>query len=129
MNTNKKDKELFWIIEHDELCWAPGEKKEETKQGLIVQCLTDGEFYQVDKPTAITVHPSCLEGVNDLLSLGEFNEGSLLHTIRTRFAQQQIFSSIGSPILLSVNPYQRLDIFTTKVAQRYRQFSIQSRQA
>jgi hypothetical protein len=33
---NKADRQLYWIIEHDELCWAPGEKKEETKQDYIV---------------------------------------------------------------------------------------------
>jgi hypothetical protein len=28
--TNRKERELYWIIEHEELCWAPGEKKDET---------------------------------------------------------------------------------------------------
>lgn len=37
LNTgNKRDAELFWIIEHDELCWAPGEKKDENKKEIIV---------------------------------------------------------------------------------------------
>ena len=79
------EKELFWIIEHDELCWAPGEKKEENKNEIIVQCIEDGEYYSVDKPSAIQVHASCLNGVNDLMQLGEFNEGALLHTIRQRY--------------------------------------------
>ena len=35
-NLEQKEKELYWIIEHDELCWAPGEKKEETKTDFIV---------------------------------------------------------------------------------------------
>ena len=30
----------------------------------------------------MAVHESCLEGCGDLLQLGEFNEGALLHTIR-----------------------------------------------
>ena len=63
----KQHKELFWIVEHEELCWAPGEKVEENHKGFIVQCLKDGEHYLVDKPSAISVHQSCLEGVNDLL--------------------------------------------------------------
>ena len=72
----------------------------------------------------MAVHESCLSGFGDLLQLGEFNEGALLHTIRQRFSQQKIYTSIGSPILISVNPYQRLNIFTTKVAQTYRAYSI-----
>jgi len=35
-NASKRDAELFWIVEHDELCWAPGEKKEESKKDIIV---------------------------------------------------------------------------------------------
>ena len=61
-----------------------------------------------------------IDGVNDLLSLGDFNEGALLHTIRERHSRQQIYTSIGSPILLSVNPFQRLNIFNTTIAQTYR---------
>ena len=66
---------------------------------------------------------SFLDGVNDLLTLGEFNEGSLLHTVRERHCKRQIYTSIGSPILLSVNPYERLNIYTTTIAQKYRKFA------
>ena len=91
---------------------------------LHVQCLVDNEYYSIDKP-AIEVHPSCLQGVSNLLDLGEFNEGALLHTIRQRFAQQHIYTMIGSPILISVNPYQKLKgVFTSEVASKYRQYAI-----
>lgn len=71
------------------------------------------------------MHESCLQGVDNLLELGEFNEGALLHTIRQRFARKQIYTMIGSPILVSLNPYQKLkDVFTTEVARKYRQFAI-----
>ncbi len=46
-----------------------------------------------------------IEGVPDLLSLGEFNEGALLHTVRERHKKNLIYTSIGTPILLSINPY------------------------
>jgi len=62
-------------------------------------------------------------GIPDLLSLGDFNEGALLHTIRLRHQRRQIYTSIGTPILISVNPYQKLKIFTTSVARRYREWS------
>ena len=64
-----------------------------------------------------------LDGVSDLLMLGDFNEGALLHTIRERHSREQIYVSIGSPILISVNPFQRLNIFNTTMAQRYRDFA------
>ena len=85
-----------------------------------MQCIVDQEYFSIDKP-AIEVHPSCLQGVGNLLDLGEFNEGSLLHTIRTRFLQKKIFTQIGSPILISVNPYIKMEnVFTTKMAKLYR---------
>ena len=91
---------------------------------MHVQCLVDNEYYSIDKP-AIVVHPSCLDAVDNLLDLGEFNEGSLLHTIRARFHAQKIFTSIGSPILISINPYQKLEgVFTSKTAALYRQKSL-----
>jgi myosin heavy subunit len=60
--------------------------------------------------------------------LGDFNEGPLLHTVRERYARQQIYTSIGSAILLSVNPYQRLNIFNTTTAQKYRKIVQSQRQ-
>ena len=58
-----------------------------------------------------------------MLSLGDFNEGALLHTIRQRHGEEKIYTSIGSPILISVNPFQRLRIFTTTQAKIYRKFA------
>ena len=71
-----------------------------------------------------------IEGVNDLLSLGDFNEGALLHTIRKRHTKNQIYTSIGSPILLSVNPFEKdhiQHIYLNTNAQRYRDFAIYER--
>jgi len=54
------------------------------------------------------VHPSCLEGTDDLLMLGDFNEPTLLQNTRARYYQDRIYSFIGTPILIAVNPYKRL---------------------
>ena len=85
-----------------------------------MQCTIDEQYYSIEKKDAIEVHPSCLEGTGDLLSLGDFNEGALLHNIRVRHEREEIFTSIGTPILISVNPYQKLKIFTSHVARGYR---------
>lgn len=70
------------------------------------------------------VHPSCLERMGNLLDLGEFNEGALLHTIRSRFYDKKIYTNIGQPILLAVNPYQKLDaLFTSAIAREFRKVS------
>ncbi|KEP63799.1 UNVERIFIED_CONTAM: myosin I [Hammondia hammondi] len=52
--------------------------------------------------------PRLLKGVDDLLALGELTEASLLHSIRTRFSRFDIYTAIGSHILLSINPCEPL---------------------
>ena len=37
------------------------------------------------------------------MSLGDFNEGALLHNIRVRYFKDQIYTGIGMPILISVD--------------------------
>eukprot|EP00347_Sterkiella_histriomuscorum_P007684 403347970 len=120
MESNSQN--LFWIVDHEELCWAPGKFVRDAGNEIHVQCIDDDQYYSIEKPV-LEVHPSCLEGVSDLLMLGDFNEGALLHTIRQRFKQQNIFTSIGTPILISVNPFQKLKIFTTFIARKYRKYS------
>ena len=44
-------------------------------------------------------------GVDDILSLKHFSEMSLLHTLRIRYARNDVYTSVGS-ILISVNPYK-----------------------
>ena len=50
------------------------------------------------------VHHTCLEEIDDLLKLGEYNEPSLLHKIRERFYKDKICNLIGSQIVLYINP-------------------------
>lgn len=57
------------------------------------------------------------------MQLGDFNEGALLHNVRVRHGLNKIYTAIGSPILLSINPYQKLKIFTSFTAREYRKFS------
>ncbi len=74
------------------------------------------------------VHPSCLgkkitlflEGVDDLLWLGDFNKQALLHNTRERFSDDRIYTFIGHPILIAVNPYKHLNIYTEKDINYYK---------
>ena len=69
------------------------------------------------------MHPSCLTGVNDLLSLSDFNEGALLHNIRLRYQQNQIYTAVGLPILVSINPYKEVGIYGAEQARKYKEYS------
>ncbi|KAM4795077.1 unconventional myosin-XVI [Rhinophrynus dorsalis] len=55
---------------------------------------------------------------DDLATLSELTDSSLLYEIQKRFNNNQIYTYIGN-ILLLVNPYKRLPIYSTLVAQLY----------
>eukprot|EP00903_Cladosiphon_okamuranus_P009465 g9021.t2 len=48
--------------------------------------------------------PSCLKGVEDMVKMDILTVGSVLHNLRTRYANRDIYTSVGS-ILAAINPY------------------------
>ncbi len=89
--------ESFWIIDHDELCWAPGVLiKDVSETQMHVQCIVDEEYYAIEKP-ALKVVKSAMEGREDLLDIlkdqyipvhglrDSAAVGSILHTLRQRY--------------------------------------------
>ncbi|MGH0127285.1 UNVERIFIED_CONTAM: hypothetical protein FKN15_068513 [Acipenser sinensis] len=55
---------------------------------------------------------------DDLASLNELTDSSLLYEMQKRFGNNQIYTYIGN-ILLLVNPYKNLHIYSTMVSQLY----------
>ena len=58
ISTNKN--ELFWIYDHKQLYWAPGEFHSENESSVVVKCLKTGEVYDIKDETKVVVHPTCL---------------------------------------------------------------------
>ena len=114
--------DFIWIYPHKELSWAVGEIKSVSLNSYFVQAIDNPRdpFYEVPKQSAFPVYASCISGVPDLLSLEEFNEGALLNNVRARYFQNKIYTSVGEPILISVNPYQNLPIYNEEMARSYR---------
>lgn len=115
--------DLIWIYPHEELSWAPGKIVSIEDSTYIVKahlCPGDDSLYSIEKESALPVHPSCLQGVNNLLDLGEFNEASLLSNIRVRYNKSEIYTAIGDPLLISVNPYKQLPIYSEKFKDQYK---------
>lgn len=67
----------------------------------------DGTLHKITDSTKLTalVSPDDYLGCDDVLHLPQISEASLLHTIRTRFQRDDIYTSAG-PILISINPYR-----------------------
>lgn len=111
---------LVWV-EHPALGYTPARIIDKNEQGELIAQLADGETVHVQECNARPVHPSCLTGVDDLLSLGEFDMGPLLHNTRVRYFKNQIYTAVGPPILISLNPYTVIPrLYTTEMALRYR---------
>jgi len=56
----------------------------------------------------------------DLITLPHLNEPALLHAVGGRFYRGQIYTWTG-PILIAVNPFQRLPLYTAEILESYRQ--------
>ncbi|XP_014637266.1 PREDICTED: unconventional myosin-XVI [Ceratotherium simum simum] len=68
------------------------------------------------KPEQVKLMPPAPN--DDLATLSELNDGSLLYEIQKRFGNNQIYTFIGD-ILLLVNPFKELPIYSTMVSQLY----------
>ena len=58
-------------------------------------------------------------GVNDLIGLTHLHEPSILHALRLRYDADIIYTSTG-PILIAINPFKSMPLYTDEVMQRYR---------
>ncbi|XP_038234668.1 unconventional myosin-Ia isoform X2 [Dermochelys coriacea] len=58
-------------------------------------------------------------GVGDLVLLDPLSEESLLQNLKERFAHQEIYTYIGN-VVISVNPYQPLPIYSPQTVEEYR---------
>ncbi|KAF9496078.1 hypothetical protein BDN71DRAFT_1446807 [Pleurotus eryngii] len=63
-------------------------------------------------------NPPLLETAEDLTDLSHLNEPSVLHTIRNRYAQHNIYTYSGI-VLIAVNPFQRVTLYGPEIIQAY----------
>lgn len=58
-------------------------------------------------------------GVDDLIGLTHLHEPAILHALRLRYDSDIIYTSTG-PILIAVNPFKEMPLYTEKVMTQYR---------
>ncbi|KAG5460461.1 MAG: P-loop containing nucleoside triphosphate hydrolase protein, partial [Olpidium bornovanus] len=59
-----------------------------------------------------------LEGIDDLTNLSYLHEPAVLHNIRTRYAQHNIYTYSGI-VLIALNPFERVAVYSHDVVQAY----------
>ena len=60
--------------------------------------------------------------VDNLINLNDLNENAILHQLRTRFKADKIYTYVSS-ILISVNPFKLLPLYTPEILESYREGS------
>ncbi len=83
----------------------------------------DGEDHKLDKAASSWATPCSTQildsNVEDLINISDLSEMAILHSLRIRFREDKIYTNISS-ILISVNPFRLLPLFTPEVLAQYR---------
>jgi len=102
-----------------ELSWVPATVKADKGASLVLSPYEGGEDFVVPRGEVVAAASSSVSvRVDNLVSLEEFTAGAILHQLRKRYTEDQIYTWIGS-ILVSINPFKLLPIYTSEVLHSF----------
>eukprot|EP00041_Stephanoeca_diplocostata_P035801 m.1275779 g.1275779 ORF g.1275779 m.1275779 type:complete len:1469 (+) comp24762_c0_seq12:253-4659(+) len=120
----KSSGDWVWIPDKEEV-FVPAKKcgtpqKAGKKGGRMQQVeLKSGDMMSVKEEDCTPFNRSSLKRVvADLTLLDDMTPQLILHNLKKRFSDGNIYTNVGT-ILISINPYKRLPLYTDDVIKRY----------
>ncbi|XP_069102080.1 LOW QUALITY PROTEIN: unconventional myosin-Va-like [Argopecten irradians] len=112
-----------WIPD-PEIVWRAAELLENyTGQKSVKIQYEDGEESELavkDKTNLPHLrNPDILIGENDLTSLSYLNEPEVLYNLQVRFAERNIIYTYCGIVLVAINPYEEVNIYSNDIIQAY----------
>ncbi|KAG2221465.1 hypothetical protein INT45_005006 [Circinella minor] len=90
---------------------------DETREHIFEATITE-----LEKTNGSTLpplrNPPKMEAEDDLTNLSHLNEPSVLHTIKIRYGQRQIYTYSGI-VLIAANPFDRVRLYEPDIIQQY----------
>jgi myosin-5 len=77
-----------------------------------------GSVVHTDVTKLMPANPALMDRAADLTALSFLNEPSILSALQQRHAADEIYTHAG-PVLIAVNPFKRVDLYTPEHVARY----------
>jgi len=109
--------EWYWMPDR-KLAFVPGKLMSQQGQVGTFQ-LEDGETKEAKITKLEPLKKSSLKRVvEDLVLLDRMSAPLILHNLRARFENDEIYTNVGT-IVISINPYFRLPLYTPEIKDKY----------
>jgi len=113
-------------MDHGKKVWAPdlrdgfilGEISDFGTDTIDVQPLNGGKVIAAPYDAVYPAEEDDNKDAEDNCGLMFLNEGTLLHNLKLRYMKDQIYTYTAN-ILLALNPYHSLDMYTTEIIKSY----------
>ena len=116
--------EWFWVRDEKE-AWLPGRVTKTQADGSVVVDVRGRGKKTIkkskDEPLWSLQKTSLQRLTEDLVMLDDLNEAQIIYNLRERYRQDKIYTWVGASksVLVSVNPFKMLPIYTPQIIQDY----------